>query len=213
MRRWERRRQKPDVLSHHDLALIASDVYRGPWSDVVALDVRCSLLPRDGELVVAIPGTDPWNALDLIRDARAFPSWLPKVGLVHAGFGTGAQAMWERIDPFMRRHDLITYVGHSLGAAVGELLAAKHSALRPDQPFRFVGFGTPRVAWLNPYVRLLLARGVEAVEYRNAGDPVVSEPPRCLGYLHGTRREMLGAVLPGLLANHAMALYAANVST
>ncbi|MGO9774479.1 MAG: lipase family protein [Roseiarcus sp.] len=199
------------MLIHHDLALIAGQVYRGPWSGLTALDVRYDLLPRADELVVAVPGTDPTNALDIIRDARAWPSWIPGIGMMHSGFGQGGAALWAKIDPLMRRDGLITYVGHSLGAAMAEVAAAHHAIHRPAQPFRTIVFGCPGLAWLNPYFRRLLLRGLEAVEYRNAGDPVVAVPGRVLGYLHGAAGPTLATALPDPLANHAVALYAARV--
>lgn len=199
------------MLSHHDLAVIAQNVYRGPWSGLAALDVKYDLLPRDGELVVAVPGTDPANALDLIRDARALPSWIRGLGMMHSGFGKGAEAAWAIIDGEMRHDGLISYVGHSLGAAIAEELAGLHAIRRPKQPFRFVGFGTPRAGWLNPHFRRLLRRGLEAVEYRNAGDPVVSVPPRLTGYLHGADGPTLGSALADPRSNHAMGLYVSRV--
>ncbi len=199
-------------LSHHDLALIAGRVYKGPWSGLTALDVKYDLLPRADELVVAIPGTDPTNALDLIRDARALPSWIAGLGAMHSGFGKGGAALWPILDKRMRRDGLITYVGHSLGAAMAEVVAALHAVHRPAQPFRVVVFGCPRLAWLNPHFRRLLRRSVEQIEYRNAGDPVTTVPGRVLGYLHGADGPTLGAALADPLANHAVALYAARVA-
>jgi hypothetical protein len=199
------------MLSHADLAVIAQNVYRGPWSGLAALDVKYSLLPRDDELVVAVPGTDPENAFDLLRDARALPSWIPGLGTMHSGFGKGAEAVWRIIDGEMRHNSLVTYVGHSLGASIAQCLAGLHAVNRPRQLFRFVGFGTPRTAWINPYFRRLLRRGFEAVEYRNAGDPIVSVPPRLTGYLHGADGQTLGSALADPLSNHAMGLYVSRM--
>lgn len=200
------------MISHHDLAVIAGSVYRGPWSGVADLDERYALLPRDGELVCAIAGTDPRNALDLIRDARAWPSWIPGLGMMHSGFGKGAAGLWERIDPRMRRDGLITYVGHSLGGAIAENLAAHHALKRPGQPFRAIVFGAPRIAWLNPWPAHLLRRAVKSIEYRNAGDPIPTLPPRALGFLHAAPGDELGAPHGKSLDQHSVALYAAGVA-
>ncbi len=201
-------------LSHHELALIAAAAYKGPWSDLVDGDVKCDFLPRAGELVVAVPGTDPQNAQDLLRDASAWPTHIPGLGMVHAGFGNGAAALRAKINPLIgRQWPLVTYVGHSLGGAVAENLAAWHAISREGQPFRVVVFGCPRVAWVNLGFPWLLRRGIEAVEYRNAGDPIVSVPPRSLGYLHGASGQTLGHALPFLLSNHAASLYADRVAT
>ncbi|MGD0639856.1 MAG: hypothetical protein ABSC22_03825 [Roseiarcus sp.] len=201
------------MLSHHDLATLAAAAYTEPGSDIAALAVKGDLLPRDGELVVAAPGTDPTNALDLIRDARALPSWIPGLGMMHSGFGKGGAALWAKIDRLMRREGLITYVGHSLGGALAEVLAAHHAIHRPRQPFRVIVFGCPRLAWLNPYFRRLLRSGLEHIEYRNAGDPVTFVPIRAMGYLHGADGRTLGAARPDPLANHAVELYVERIAS
>jgi hypothetical protein len=203
------------VLSHHDLALIAAASYSGPQSVTVALDVRADYLPRSGELVVVCPGTHPCDPLDWLRDLWAWPTEIPGLGLMHAGFGEGALALWSDVDRKVRGDVLISYVGHSLGGALAQCLAGLHARRRPAQPFRFVGFGTPRAAWLNPGFRLLLKRGIEAVEYRNAGDPVPAVPPLWLGYLHGasgpTMGPQIGSTFVERIADHAMGLYASRV--
>jgi hypothetical protein len=203
------------MLSHHDLALIAAASYSGPQSVTVALDVCADYLPRRDELVVVCPGTHPDDPLDWLRDLSAWPADIPGLGLMHSGFGEGALALWPDVDAKAPRDGLISYVGHSLGGALAQNLAGLHAVHRPTQPFRFVGFGTPRTAWLNPGFRRLLRRGVEAIEYRNAGDPVVAVPPLRLGYLHGadgpTLEPQIGSTFVERIADHAMGLYASRI--
>lgn len=201
-------------LSHYELAKIAQAAYKGAWSDIAGGDVKCDLLPRGNELVIAVPGTDVHNALDLLRDADTWPMAVPGLGMMHAGFGEGGEALWEKINPlFGRQWALVTYVGHSLGGAIAENLAAWHALMRSKQQFRVVTFGCPRLAWLNPTFPALLKLGTEQVEYRNAGDPVLVEPPLWLGFHHGARGIKMGAAISGVdsLANHAMALYVSRL--
>ncbi len=202
------------MLSHHDLAVLAAASYSGPQSVSVALDVRADYLPRAGELIVVCPGTHPDDPLDWIRDLRAFPSWIPSLGPLHSGFGKGGFALWRDVREKLPASGLASYVGHSLGGALAQVLAALHSVERPRQPFRMISFGAPRVAsvgnWrFGPLVR----RGVEAVEYRRAGDIVPSVPPRIFDK-HPTRGLSLGVAAPGLAiaANHAMTRYAADLA-
>ena len=200
------------MLAHADLAQLAASVYRGPWSGVADLDERYALLPREGEIVCAIAGTDPKNALDLLRDGDAWPVWIPGLGMMHGGFGRGGAALWRRIDPIMRRDGLITYCGHSLGGAIAENLACHHARERPGQPFRVVTFGSPRIAWLNGRPRGLLELGVEQVAYRRGGDPIPTLPWLAWGFLHGAKGWDLLPDRPYNLADHAMALYADDVA-
>jgi hypothetical protein len=198
------------MLSHAGLADLAGACYRGPWSGVVALDVQYDLLPRGDELIVAIPGTDPESVLDWVRDFRTFPKWLCGLGPVHSGFGGGAAALWPGLDRNMRRTGHIVYAGHSLGGAVAQALAALHARHRPEQPFRLVTFGAPRLAFLNPWPGRLVRRGLEAVAYQRAGDVVPDVPLRPL-YMHPTRPVRIGAASGSLIENHSIARYAADL--
>ena len=200
------------ILSHAALADIAGNSYRGPWSGTAALDVQFDLLPRGGELVVAIPGTDPASVLDWIRDFRTLPRWIPGLGLVHSGFGGGAAALWPLLDARMRRSGRVVYTGHSLGGAVAQCLAALHARYRPSQPFRLVTFGAPRLAFLNPSPGRWIAYGLEAVAYARAGDIVPDVPMRPL-YWHPTRPTRIGVASGTFVDNHSIARYAADLKT
>lgn len=198
------------MLSHADLAELAGAVYKGPWSGTVALDVKIDFLPRGDELVVAIPGTNPESVLDWIRDARTFPAWIAGLGLVHAGFGGGAAALWPIVDTRARRTGRLVYVGHSLGGAVAQALAALHARARPNQPFRVVTFGAPRIAFLNPRPGMLVRGGLEAVAYARNGDIVPDVPMRPL-YWHPTRLKRIGVSTGNFIADHSVARYAADL--
>jgi hypothetical protein len=198
------------MIAHADLADIAACVYRGPWSGIVAGDVRHALLPRGREIVVALPGTHPREALDWLRDIRFWPARVRGLGPVHAGFGLGANAAWRQMAPELGvTHEIVTFTGHSLGGALALCLAAIHAYERPGAPFRVVTFGAPRPAFLNPWFRARLARGVERVLYRRRGD-VVPDVPWPL-YGHGARQTTIGRDLGEPIANHAIAQYARDL--
>jgi pimeloyl-ACP methyl ester carboxylesterase len=160
------------MLSHSELAVLAGRSYSGPQSGHVALDVRYDLIPREGEVVVVMPGTHPADALDWLRDLRVFPSFVPPLGPVHSGFGEGAAALWPKLERDLPPYGLITYAGHSLGGALAQGCAAIHARRWPDVTFRVVTFGAPRVSFLNPWFGLLARSGTQAVEYQRAGDIV-----------------------------------------
>ena len=200
------------MLKHYELAQLAGLSYAGPYSGSAALDVRYDLLPRDNELVVVVPGTHPADALDWIRDCRFLPIWLPGLGPVHAGFGSGAEAIWPKMAAVMRTDGLITYAAHSLGGAICQVLGALHAIYRPKQPFRVVTFGAPRVSFMNPWLSHHVRRGVEAVEWARAGDIVPEVPMRPL-YWHPTRPKKIGVAADDFVESHSIARYASDLQS
>jgi hypothetical protein len=199
------------MLAHSQLALLAGRSYAGPQSGHVALDVRYDLIPRDGEVIVVMPGTHAGDALDWLRDLRVFPSLVSPMGPVHGGFGRGAAALWAALAKDLPPYGLITYTGHSLGGALAQGLAAIHARRWRDVRFRFVTFGAPRIAFLNPWFGHLARSGLEAVEYQRSGDIVPDLPLRPL-YRHPTRPTAIGVSVGDFIANHSIALYAADLA-
>jgi hypothetical protein len=199
------------MIPHAELALIAGRAYSGPQSRRFPFNVSVDFVPVDkgAEVVVTLPGTHPADALDWIRDATFWPAWFAGLGPLHAGFGFGAIEAWPYIDRELRRDALATYSAHSLGAAMAAILAALHAIHRPAQPFRLVTFGEPRVAFCNPWLGHLIRRGAERAIYARAGDLVPDAPTR--PYLHGGRMTRIGASAGDFIADHAIALYAADL--
>jgi hypothetical protein len=167
------------MLSHAALADLAGRSYRGPWSGRVALDCKYDLLPRDDELVVVMPGTNPDDPLDWLRDISAALHWVPGVGPAHGGFGRGGEAVYTRVSTATAGDPRpLTIVGHSLGGALAQMLGALIAARQPGRAFRVVTFGAPRLGFLNPWLGRLLRRGFELSEYARAGDIVPDLPMR-----------------------------------
>jgi len=199
------------MLSHAELAGLAGLAYRGPWSGCAARDCEYDLLPRDSEVVVVMPGTDPLDALDWIRDLRAKPRWFPTVGICHAGFGSGGMSVADAVLRCVKGDArLMTVIGHSLGGALAVIVGAR--LLAAGYRVRVVTFGAPRVAFcLNLALRLWLRRAEQSAEYRRAGDPV-PHTPMWPFYRHLTRGVDLGAPLREPIANHAIGLYASDLA-
>jgi hypothetical protein len=185
------------MLSHAALADLAGRSYRGPWSGRAAFDCGYDLLPRDGELAVVMPGTNPLDPLDWLRDISAAPCWVADVGPVHGGFGRGGEALYAKIAPTIGGDPrLISIVGHSLGGALAQMLGAKIAARQPGRRFRVVTFGAPRVGFLNPWLGRLLRRGFELAEYARAGD-IVPELPSAPPFNHPSRPRPIGEAVAG----------------
>ncbi len=214
------------MLSHADLAVLAGNSYSGVQSGTVSLDVHYDLIKRGDEVVVVMPGTHPSDPLDWLRDLDTWPSWFAGIGLLHSGFGEGAEALWPKLAKVLPTSGLITYTGHSLGGTLAQGLAAIHAREGHGSSFRFVTFGAPRISFLNPWFGHLARSGTEGIEYARRGDVVPDVPLRPL-YGHPTRPTALGTAIDQLsmwdlfadfveipatvAANHSIALYASDL--
>ena len=193
-------------------SLLAAASYSGPQSITIG-DARADLVPRGRELVVVCPGTHPAELADWIRDIDWWPEWFGAIGPCHRGFGSGAVALWARIRRELPAGGRVTYCGHSLGGALAQGLAALHAAERP-QSFRIVTFGAPRVPVACNWAMTRLVRlGLEAVEYRRAGDIVPDLPGRLL-FRHPSRGLRIGNAIPTFdpAVNHSIDRYAADLA-
>jgi pimeloyl-ACP methyl ester carboxylesterase len=200
------------MLSHADLALLAMRSYVGPQSVIVAGDVRACLLPRPGELIVAVPGTHLEDIGDWMRDLDILAAEFLLLGRCHSGFASGAQALREKIAPELPTDLPITYVGHSLGGAIAQGLAAYHAGAWPARPSRLVTFGAPRLAAIGNSVFAALLAQSPHFEYERAGDPVPALPT--FGFLSAPTPTPIGEWVSriDLIANHAIQLYAADLT-
>ena len=125
--------------------------------------------------VLAFRGTelDPRDwATDL--DALLMP-W-PGGGQVHKGFAEALNTMWSAVAAALATvTGRVLYAGHSLGAALATLAAAR----RP--PHALFTFGSPRVG------DALFAQAIATLDhhrYTNCCDIVCRVPPEALGYHH-----------------------------
>jgi pimeloyl-ACP methyl ester carboxylesterase len=110
---------------------------------------------------------------------------------VHTGFRDQLDAVWDEVDNELQKLACpVFYTGHSLGAALATLAAAK----RPPQAV--YAFGSPLVgnaAFARSVARLQLHRVVDG------SDIVTVLPPRQLGFVHaGTEQKIGTATKPRL---------------
>jgi triacylglycerol lipase len=177
-------------------------------------------------MLVTFSGTTPFSVLvfrgteqtlkDLFTDLR---SGIPPFGkpeiVVHKGFQQALDSIWDDIDRALARLTCpVFYTGHSLGAALATLAAAKR---RPQAVYTF---GSPRVgnrAFVSSLVNIPVYRIVDDQ------DIVASLPPEAIGFRHVGEEHRLIAPRsrfslmlllspPKLLADHAPVNYVDRIS-
>lgn len=202
------------MLSHAALAQLVEDSYRQKPSVQASDDVRAVFHDLPDEFVVVLPGTTDFAGW--WRDFDWPIKWLEKIGPVHRGFGQGGQDLWNACRAsILMSGKPVTYVGHSLGGALGLVMAALHGAYGWPA-CRVITLGSPRVrAIFNPYFVALVAKAREAVEYRRHGDPVTHAPfaPLFLGTArlgHPRIGHNVNLILPE--HNHAISLYVSDLA-
>jgi hypothetical protein len=155
----------------------------------------------DRMILIAFRGTEPSQWSDLGADLAIVRKSLPKDGWpegwggVHSGFLNA----FEQVEPLIMitlREDENTntpiwITGHSLGAALATLMAAR--ILRAEDEGLHVNFrglytfGSPRVGDKEFVAKLdaeLSSHGADAVRFRNENDVVTAIPDTLLGFKH-----------------------------
>lgn len=145
--------------------------------------------------VLAFRGTEQ-NIKDVITDLRFLKEELSREGAsVHHGFEDALEAVWNEIDAELKKLDCpVFYTGHSLGAALATLAAARR------RPAVLYTFGSPRVG--NEQFTALLD-GLPVHRVVDDMDIVTHLPPEAFGFTHTGRlyklKERLGWSPRGIL--------------
>lgn len=120
--------------------------------------------------------TDRWkrgNYIDMLRNYRFLPWRSKATGMAHRGYLAGAWELFEHLQEDHHRDMMLrpwVIAGHSMGAAVGALLA-QIMAYHGHTVLRLVLFGSPRVYVVRPRFEC------EVVHYRNGSDIVTAVHP------------------------------------
>ena len=145
--------------------------------------------------VVAVAGTDGWSDWLKEKGNLAYlPAKVGPVGMeVASGFGIASQKVWRHVDEILRqvapqpdqrqegpknRPKLVTFVGHSRGAAIAQLLSLEYWMARSVYS-QCVTFASPRVFAKGQKVPADWQKQLWRVEHSN--DMVTHTPPswRC----------------------------------
>ncbi|MBR8124731.1 lipase [Burkholderia multivorans] len=186
-------------MSPRDYALLAQEAYSAK-PDIGKADSASRAIVRQtaAGLVVAFPGTD--NLDCVAADLDAHPIDVIGIGQVHHGFwkawGAIAVDVLAAIDGRP-----VTFVGHSLGAAIA-IMAAAAMVVGGNPPAAVYGFEPPRVS-TNGSVAAVLA-AVPLHLYKNGNDIVPDLPP---DWHHASPIQQIGrAALPfPNIADHSIA--------
>lgn len=135
--------------------------------------------------VLAFRGTEQ-KIQDFLHDADTWP--VPAFAgsvLVHRGFKRALNSVWTAIDAELNRLSCpVFYTGHSLGAALATLAAARRA------PRAVYAFGSPRVGDVRFVDRL---RNVPIYRIVHGADIVTSVPPEALGFRHVGEERRIGS--------------------
>lgn len=169
-----------DFIAQLILAAYHDETFRVHDLEVLVTETsRCLIVTVRGTEV-----TEDFSLMDVVRDLRCVPLYDRDSGLGHAGMTMGANLVASKLDRRLRKRpdgrDIpIVLGGHSLGAGVS-LLMVPDLIRRGYNVVRWVGLGTPRVAWVPSSD--WRCRDVRMTAYKYGRDIVTYLPPKWLGY-------------------------------
>lgn len=141
----------------------------------------------DERRFLAFRGTQP-DPVDWITDARFNPIQSTVGGSVHSGFEVALHEVWDDIVPFLADTSRPAWItGHSLGAALAMLAAARHNHSGGTVAGVYT-YGQPRTGLGNFATAYDAALGEVTLRFVNHIDLVTRVPLLAQGYRHVGRR-------------------------
>ena len=142
---------------------------------------QCHAFWNDEEYVLAFRGTEPDELTDLLADLNAIPRGAMTHGLVHSGFRSELDKLWDDI---VKHHGKghqkknIYITGHSLGAAMATIATSRFEEVQRVE--QLTTFGSPRVG-TRKFVKNIETKHMRFV---NNNDIVTKVPLVTMGYKH-----------------------------
>ena len=128
----------------------------------------------EGRAIIAFRGTQADSFRDVMTDASFILENWERPGRVHSGFSASLSSILEPIGDWLHdtKPERLMLTGHSLGAALATLLAARLSD--GGRPIELVTFGSPRVG---DEAMVASLEPVTIRRYVNCTDTVALLPP------------------------------------
>jgi hypothetical protein len=168
-------------VAYHGVHEWSAELHKVGLSLVASFDTggTQAFLAEGGDwAVLSFRGTQPDEARDLVQDLKVRPTPIQAGVKAHLGFVQALDFVWADVEAALMEVDGLDlwYTGHSLGAALSLLAAARRPATA------VVNFGCPRVGQAGFDALLDGTRHVLRVV--NGCDVVTRVPPREMGYRH-----------------------------
>ena len=154
------------------------------WIDKENTQVMIIPPQQDNQLVICFRGTEPDQITDVLADLKAWRRPSKEKGLVHYGFVEALDKVFLNIEQYLESQDInleepikVVCTGHSLGAALATLCAARIDA------HEIYTFGSPRVG-NRDFVKELSKDGIKHYRFVNNNDIVTKVPFALMMYKH-----------------------------
>ena len=172
-------------LVYEDLnSVIRKKIYKMGYTNVRFLDIdgaQAYICKSDTQITFVFRGTEPKEPSDVVADLKAWKEKSRVAGKVHDGFYGELEKLWDKVylTAMKNRNKDCTITGHSLGAAMATICAARLQSVFNKEIVLYT-YGSPRVG-NKEFVDIL---NVEHHRWVNNNDAVTKVPPSWLFYKH-----------------------------
>ena len=141
---------------------------------------QCHAVWNKEEYILCFRGTEPDELSDVLADLNAIPRFSMTHGLVHSGFVTELNKLYDTLDEHRQKHSKKKFyiTGHSLGAAMATIACSRFEEKTPVE--LLTTFGSPRVG-TRSFVKNIQTPHNRVV---NNNDVVTKVPLFLMGYKH-----------------------------